>query len=158
MNDQQKKAALRMISNGVYILGVAHEGEVEGATITWLSQASFKPPLIMMGLKKDGRPYELLKQGRTFALSFLEKGQRDLAFAFFKEVDATDTEIGGYAYETADTGAPILLDAPAWLEGKVVSTDETGDHVVVVGEVTNAAVRREAEPLTLEELGLKYGG
>jgi flavin reductase (DIM6/NTAB) family NADH-FMN oxidoreductase RutF len=44
------------------------------------------------------------------------------------------------------------------VEGRVVHIDETGDHAVVIGQVTAAALKREGSPLTLAELGLKYGG
>lgn len=40
----------------------------------------------------------------------------------------------------------------------MLSIDETGDHAVVIGEVTNAGVKRQAKPLTLAEMNLNYGG
>jgi hypothetical protein len=33
-----------------------------------------------------------------------------------------------------------------------------GDHSCVVGEVTNAVLKRDYKILTLEECGVKYGG
>ena len=55
-------------------------------------------------------------------------------------------------------GAPIISDAPAAVECKVVGFYELGDHSVVVGKVTEGHLKRETEPLTLKECGFNYGG
>ncbi len=143
---------------GLYVLGVEHQGDLRAASITWVSQASFEPSLMVMGIKKTGRPFSLLKESRKFALSIPESGQKDMAFAFFKTGEGKNGKMGDFAYETATTGAPIISAAMAWLEGEVQSIDETGDHAVVIGRITNAGVKRDGKALTLEELGLKYGG
>lgn len=158
MDEQAKKTALLMIPYGLYVLGTKAGNELNVATINWVSQASFKPPLVMMGVKQDSRTYAMLKEGGVFALSMLGTGQKDMAFAFFRPVEPQDGRFGEYEYETAETGAPIIKAAPAWVEGRVLETVERGDHAVVVGEVTNAGVWQETKVLTLEEVGVKYGG
>lgn len=156
--EQAKKTALLMIPYGLYVLGTKAGNEVNVATVNWVTQTAFKPPLIAIGVKRDTRTFEMLKESGVFALSFLESGQKDIAFAFFRSVQPEDGKFAGYAYETAETGAPIISDAPAWVEGRVVGTVEAGDHATVVCEVTNAGLKREAKILTLEECGVKYGG
>lgn len=158
MDDQAKKTALRMIPYGLQVLGVSDGKDLDVASINWTTQVSFQPPLVVIGVKKDSKPFGLLKSGRKFALSFLESGQRDLAFAFFKSVAPENGKFGDYAYETAETGCPIISDAASWVEAEVLSIDETGDHAAVVGRVINAGVKREAKPLTLAEMGVNYGG
>lgn len=158
MDDQAKKTALRMIPYGLQVLGVSDGNDMDVASINWTTQVSFQPPLVVIGVKKDSKPFGILKAGRKFALSFLESGQRDLAFAFFKSVTPENGKFGDYAYETAETGCPIISDAASWVEAEVVSIDETGDHAAVVGRVVNAGVKHEAKPLTLAEMGVNYGG
>jgi flavin reductase (DIM6/NTAB) family NADH-FMN oxidoreductase RutF len=158
MDEQAKKTALRMIPYGLQVLGVSDGKELDVASINWTTQVSFQPPLVVVGVKKDSKPFGILKNGRKFALSFLESGQRDLAYAFFKSVAPANGKFGDYAYETAETGCPIISDAAAWVEAEVVSIDETGDHAAVIGRVINAGLKREAKPLTLAELGVNYGG
>lgn len=158
MDDQAKKTALRMIPYGLQVLGVSDGTSLDVASINWTTQVSFQPPLVVIGVKKDSKPFGILKNGRKFALSFLESGQRDLAFAFFKSVEPQGGKFGDYAYETHDTGCPIISDAASWVEAEVVSIDETGDHAAVVGRVVNAGVKKEAKPLTLAEMGVNYGG
>jgi flavin reductase (DIM6/NTAB) family NADH-FMN oxidoreductase RutF len=162
MDADAKKTTLRMIPYGLYVL--VTEGEPPGTgTINWVSQMSFQPPLVALGVKKDTRNFANIKAGRPMALSFLKSGQGDIAFAFFG--DAKDE--GGafvskdkrYGYERTGSGARVLLDAPAWADLKCVSTVETGDHAVVVAEVTDVGLREpKPDVLTLKELGLNYGG
>ena len=107
----------------------------------------------------DTRNFSNLKAGGALVMSFLGSGQGDLAFAF-RNAEAKDgsfvSKDKSYAYES---GAPIPTDAPGWADLKLVDTVETGDHAVVVVEVTDVGLREEApDVLTLKELSLNYGG
>jgi flavin reductase (DIM6/NTAB) family NADH-FMN oxidoreductase RutF len=56
-------------------------------------------------------------------------------------------------------GAIVLDEAHGWAELRLVDTIETGDHAVVVAEVTDVAqLVDEPQVLTLKELNLNYGG
>ncbi len=161
MNEQAeaaKKSTLRMIPYGLYVLAAKDGGDIGAGAVNWVTQTSFSPPLVAMGVKKDSGLYAILKKSGQFALSFLESGQKDIAFGFFKPTTVEGNRINGQEFETHETGAPVISSAPAWVEGRVVDEIDLGDHSCVVGEVTNAGLRREANILTLEECGVKYGG
>lgn len=158
MDEQAKKTALRMIPYGLYVLGAGEGDDATVSTVNWMTQASFQPPLVVVGVKADAGTYTRLKDAGKFAVSILGTGQKDLAFAFFRHVEPKDGKFGDHAYETNATGAPILVDAPAWFECDVTELVERGDHAIVVGTVVEAGVRREAKALTLEECGVAYGG
>ena len=49
MDPQAKKVALRAINYGLYVLTAKDGDELAAASVNWLSQASFEPPLIMVG-------------------------------------------------------------------------------------------------------------
>lgn len=153
-----KKTALLMIPYGLYILGAREGDEINAGTVNWVTQCSFQPPLVAIGVKRDSHLYAMLQSTPVFSLSFLESGQKDLAFAFFRPATVEGDQISGYRFETYETGAPVIADAPAWVEGRIVGEVATGDHSCMVGEVTNAGVKRESRILTLEECGVKYGG
>ena len=161
MNDEAKaakKTALLMIPYGLYVLS-ARDGETVGAgTVNWVTQTSFEPPLLAIGVKKDSTVYKVMTETRKFALSFLATGQKDAAFAFFKPTRVEGSTINGFEFETHETGAPVIKSAAAWVEGKVVGEVADGDHSCVVVEVTNAEVKQETQLLTLDEVGVKYGG
>lgn len=158
MDENAKKKALLMIPYGLFVLG-ARSGERQTvATINWVTQISFKPPLVVVGVKADSTAHALVKESKVFTLSMLASGQKGVGMAFFKHVDPKDGKFGNYAFEAGQNGAPIISDAPASVECKVVGFHELGDHSVVIGEVTEGHLKQEAEPLTLKECGFNYGG
>ena len=158
MDEAAKKTALRMIPYGLFVLGVGEGDEATVSTINWVTQGSFEPPLVAVGVKKDTETFGKLKEKNAFAVSVLGTGQKDLAFAFFRHVEPIDGKFGDYAYENHTTGAPVISDAPAWFECKLVESVETGDHAIIVGEVVAAGVKEEVAVLTLAECGVNYGG
>lgn len=158
MDENAKKKGLRMIPYGLQILGAKHGDKQTVAAINWTTQASFAPPLVVIGIKTDSGAHELVKQSKKFTLSFLGTGQKDIALAFFKHVEPKDGKFGNYAYTSGKNGAPIINDAPAAVECDVVHFYENGDHSIVVGQVTEATLNKESDPLTLKECGFNYGG
>lgn len=158
MDEQAKKAALRMIPYGLFALGVGEGDSATVSTVNWVTQVSFSPPLIVVGVKKDSTGFSTLQATRKFAISVYESGQKDMAFSFFRHVEPVEGKFGDYPYEPGTTGAPILTDAPAWWECEVTDIVDRGDHAVVVGEVIEAGLRRDADVLTLKECGVNYGG
>jgi flavin reductase (DIM6/NTAB) family NADH-FMN oxidoreductase RutF len=167
MDAQSKKTALRMIPYGLYVLtGEATDGRVAAATVNWVTQASFEPPLVAVGVKADSAAHAIVKDSRAFALNVLGKGQKDLAFAFFKALERDGDSIGGEAFTIGSSGSPILANAAAFLECSLVGTLEKGDHSVFLGEVVGAGVNREVfgrpdgATLALADLGdsVFYGG
>jgi flavin reductase (DIM6/NTAB) family NADH-FMN oxidoreductase RutF len=158
MDEKAKKQTLLMIPYGLQVLGAAHGGKATVATVNWVTQASFNPPLVVVGIKKDSGSHSMVKDSKAFALSMLAAGQKAIAGAFFRHVEPKDGKFGDYAYETGKNGAPIVSDAPGAVECEVVGFYELGDHSVVVGKVTEAHLKREADPLTMKETGWNYGG
>lgn len=160
MNPEAKKAALRMISHGLYLLSVQHEGRLNASTISWLSQASFAPPLVMVGVKVDTLTYAMVEESRQFAINLLDVSQTQMAQAFFKHGQLEGNRLNGYEFEPGPvTGAPLFLDAPAWFECQITDEVKRGDHTVVVAQVVEAGVRDpDAKPMALRDTSWHYGG
>jgi len=162
-----KKTALRMIPYGLYVLAAETEdGRVTAGTVNWVTQASFEPPLVAVGVKADSAGHGIIRDAGHFALSVLGKGQRDHAFAFFKPAERDGDRIGGHVFRRGSTGAPVLADAPAAIECTLVETIEKGDHSLFLGQVVAASVQRppsgrpDDATLVLKDLGenIFYGG
>lgn len=167
MDADAKKTALRMIPYGIYVLTAeSAEGGTAAATVNWVTQASFAPPLVVVGVKADSGAHAVVKQSRRFALNMLSKGQQDVAFKFFKAVAREGDRIAGELLVAGSQGTPLLASAAATVECRVIEIVERGDHSVVVGEVTDARVARppagrpDDAVLLMKELGEKvfYGG
>ncbi len=167
MNEDHKKTALRMIPYGIYVLTAkAGDGTVGTATVNWVTQTSFAPPLVAIGVKADSGAYAALKESGNFILNMLGKGQQGAAFAFFKPAQVEGDTISGEPVRAGTTGAPILKSAHACVECTVAEIVERGDHHIVIGEVVNAHVekapagRPDEAILEMKDLGEKvfYGG
>jgi flavin reductase (DIM6/NTAB) family NADH-FMN oxidoreductase RutF len=167
MDANAKKTALRMIPYGLFVLTAEKPGgEIAAATVNWVTQTSFEPPLVAVGVKADSHAHALIKETKAFALNVLGKGQQATAFTFFKPAEKKGDTISGEAYRPGRTGAPILANAPAYVECTLETTVEIGDHSIFVGKVVDAAVARQPEgraddaTLWLKDLGDKvfYGG
>jgi len=168
MDNDAKKTTLRMIPYGIYVMTAkAGDGSVAAATVNWVTQTSFDPPLVAIGVKVDSGALVAVNETRSFALNMLGKGQQGMAFAFFKPADVDGNKVSGEPFEAGTvTGSPILQNAQASVECKVVEIVAQGDHHIVVGEVVNAHVakspegRPDAAILEMKELGdnVFYGG
>ncbi len=167
MNADAKKAVLRMIPYGIYVLTTDDgAGNLAASTVNWVTQSAFAPPLVVVGVKADSGTYKALKTAQTFALNMLGKDQKALAFTFFRPADVSDGKISGQAYRKGTTGAPLLVDAPGAVECRVTAVIEQGDHHIVVGEVVEAHLskpftgRPDAAILEMKDLGdnVFYGG
>lgn len=167
MDAEIRKTVLRMIPYGLYVLTVENSsGDVSGATVNWVTQASFQPPLLVVALKADSHAYQLVSEVGKFVLNVLGKGQGELAYKFFKPVVKEGNTLSGEPYRIGQVGAPILENAPAYIECKVIERIEKGDHVVVLAEVVDVGLKHPLEgrpddaTLWLRDLGEKvfYGG
>jgi len=156
-----------MASNGIYVLTADDaKGNVAAATVNWVTQTAFAPPLVIVGVKADSGTYKTVKAAQAFALNMLGKEHKSLAFTFFRPVDLTDGKLSGQAFRKGETGAPILIDAPGAIECRVTAIVEQGDHHIVVGEVVEAHLNRpltgrpDTAILEMKDLGenVFYGG
>ena len=167
MNTDSKKTVMRMIPYGIYVLTADDaKGNVAAATVNWVTQTAFAPPLVIVGVKADSGTYKTVKAAQAFALNMLGKEHKSLAFTFFRPVDLTDGKLSGQAFRRGETGAPILIDAPGAIECRVTAIVEQGDHHIVVGEVVEAHLNRpltgrpDTAILEMKDLGenVFYGG
>ena len=159
MDAQAKKTILRKMPHGVYIVGVRNGTEVNAFTGTWLTQVSFTPPLVALGVKKDSHSFEMVKQSRVFSINFLKKDQKSVAEHFVKPATVVGEKLKEVRYRTGVTGSPILEESLGFIECEVREiSNEKGDHAVIIGEVIEAGVHTDEPALTLMDTGWHYGG
>jgi len=154
-----RQKTLRMLSNGVYVLTSRSEGRYGAATVSWVSQASFKPPLIMAAVRRESKVFKCLAESRSAALHIVGDRQQEIARRFFFPTQAERGTINGEAFTEGRTAAPVLPNLPAHVEcelERIVDTD--GDHAVVILRVVEAECREQIRPLTIAESPWEYGG
>ena len=157
MNEKYRKQSLRMFSYGVYILSSVKEGEYCVSTVTWVSQASFEPPMISVCIKRNSASYEIVKKRGEFILHLLGDNQKELASTFFKPTIFENEKLNGQEFSLANN-LPLLKDIPAYIQCKVVEILENGDHPLFLAEVVDAKINNDSNPLELRKTGWTYGG
>jgi flavin reductase (DIM6/NTAB) family NADH-FMN oxidoreductase RutF len=159
VDEAAKKQLLRAIPHGVYVVTSGAGAEAYGFTATWLTQTSFKPPMVALAVKRESHAYGVITKNRTLAVNFVPKDGMKIAERFFQAPRPENGRFGELEFTAAPTtGAPVLAAAAGYVECKVVDVVDRGDHSVMVCEVVGAARLREGETLVLADTPWKYGG
>ncbi len=148
---------LAKVPYGVSVVTMGRGGtKVEnGLTVSWMSQVSFNPPMLMVAVDKLHYSVDLLRSTKNFCLNLLGEDQAALAGRFAKQATNRDDKLSEVAQRPAESGAAILTDAVAYFDCEVASITEAGDHLVVIGKIEDAAVLNDRAPLTTAS-GLRY--
>lgn len=135
-------------ATGVTLLTTRFDEGTLGMTANAVMSLSLEPPLIVVSVDKKNAMHECLIQGKCFALNMLRADQEAISRRF---AVSGPKDFAGINLTTAETGAPILIDAIAFVDCKLVETLPAGDHTMFVGEPVAGEVR-DGEPLIF------YGG
>jgi flavin reductase (DIM6/NTAB) family NADH-FMN oxidoreductase RutF len=143
----------------MYIMTSRSKQGYGAGTVTWLSQASFKPPLLMAAIRRDSKVMECLAESRVAVVHVLGRGQQPIAQRFFSPTKVSGNHINGEAFVAGKTSAPVLKSLPAYVECRVREiVDSGGDHAVVILEVVEAECREQVRPLTIADSPWQYAG
>ena len=152
-----RKEVLGMMTYGVYVLTTKVKDKYSAATVTWVSQASFDPPMISVCLKRNSGAYSLVKEKKEFILHMLSEEQKDVASNFFTSTELEDDKLNGETFKLID-GLPVLNVAPSYVHCSVLEILEIGDHPLFLCEVESVNLKNSVKPLELRRTGWKYGG
>ncbi|MBC8401194.1 MAG: flavin reductase [Candidatus Marinimicrobia bacterium] len=158
MASSDRKTILRQIPYGLYIITARLTGDPVATVVSFVSQTSFNPSLIMTALKVNSTIYQAVTEQRCFALHFIDRDRKDMVADFFKLKTFDAHQINGYQYENSASDLPLLCDSPMIIEAELREIIEIGDHHPVIGEIVATHFRRATEILTMEHTNWHYGG
>jgi flavin reductase (DIM6/NTAB) family NADH-FMN oxidoreductase RutF len=154
-----KEAILKNMAHmtyGIYVLTTRFENTINGMIASWVSQASYDPPLFMVAVHPNRYSHVLLAKSGYFALHILAREQKDF-LSRFKSPDARE-KFASIAWEEGMTGCPILADCIGCMECRITQSIAPGNHTLFIGEVVNAVFNKEKTPLcTLDYEGCYLG-
>ena len=147
-----QEVAFTALVHGVYVVTTRVGDKVNGMTAAWVSQVSLKPLLVMVSIAPARYSHTLIKESGIFAINVLTAEEAELGKRFgFKSGRKID-KFAGLDYLTAATGAPILPQAYAYFDLKLVDTHPAGDHTLFVGEVLEAKILHpQSRPLVFNK-------
>lgn len=138
LHPDKLKEAMRAWITGVSIVTGTHDGTYHGMTANSFNSIALSPPTVLVALRQHTRTQHLVKEGGVFAVSILEKNQVELAKRFAGQVQADLPRFEGVEIFTMSTGAPLIKNAIAFLDCRVVSAFDVGGTTVFFGEVLEA--------------------
>jgi flavin reductase (DIM6/NTAB) family NADH-FMN oxidoreductase RutF len=137
----------------VAVLTVDADDERLGLTVGTVVSLSLEPPLVGVSVARQAAMHELLRRAGSFALSLLAGDQDAVAQHFARGVPPV-AHWHGIEWREGTTGAPLLEGALGWIECRLDSELETGDHTFFVGAVES--VERGRDGLALVHVGGRY--
>lgn len=161
--ERLRRRVLWTLPSGLYIVGSRHGDRRNGMTLNWATQVAFEPKLFGIGVEHEAVTHELIQGSGVFTLCTVAREDRQIIRKFTKPVDvdpAAMTMNGFPFHDGPRTGAPVLDQAPAYLECEVRQAVPTGGHTFFIGEVVNAAFQaaEDTPVLRMEDTRMNYGG
>lgn len=148
LDSQEQRRIMGKFATGVTVASTAVDDETWGMTANAVTSLSLDPPLVLLAVQQGSQSHHKFVEGGCFALNILSDEQQEISdrFAFKGPKD-----FSGLETKTAKTGAPILVDALAWVDCKLKEILPGGDHDLFIGEIV-AGDARDGQPL------LYFGG
>src|SRR5438132_14408610 len=118
MNPEAASALFRRIDRELWLV-TSSDGDRRGGLIaTFVSQASIVPslPRMIVGVAKQHHTWGLIEASGAFALHLIGEEQLDWVWRFGLRSGREHDKLDGLATRTGASGAPILAEAPGWLD------------------------------------------
>ncbi|MCL6645934.1 MAG: flavin reductase family protein [Dehalococcoidia bacterium] len=134
-------------ATGVTVITVAEDERYHGMTANAVTSVSLDPILLLVCVDKTTHTHGMLSRSGRFAVNILAADQERVSRLFAQKMDPEVRSLRGERFHLAASGSPVLSEALAYLDCRVTSAYEGGDHTIFVGEVVDGATLRDAPPL-----------
>src|SRR5271170_3870608 len=137
------RKAMGCFATGVTILTLDLEGEVHGMTANAFASVSLDPPLVLVCVDRSARTHAHLHAKKRFGVNVLAENQREISEYYARPVHIHERaeEEAGARFDRTAQGTPILHGSLAYLECRLHSAQEAGDHTIFIAEVEDVVVR-----------------
>jgi len=142
----EAKRAIYSLTYGVYVITTKRGDDISGMTAVWVTQVSKEPLEVVVGLTPESATTRMLLESEVFAVNVLAQEQKDLAYALGRTTSSEVDKFRGVSTRTSVTGSPILSDAIAYLDCRLVSQARAGSHYLIVGEVVDGSILHDSAP------------
>jgi flavin reductase (DIM6/NTAB) family NADH-FMN oxidoreductase RutF len=150
-------AALGRIPSGLFIVTLRHGTAETGMLASWVQQCSFDPPQISLAIRKDRDLLAWLTLETAFTVNILDDTQTDMIVHFGKGFALGEPAFTGLEIDHPRGAPPVLCEALAYLECRVVSRVAAGDHDLVLGRVVAGQLLSEGHPMVhVRKSGMHY--
>ncbi|MFC1920247.1 rubredoxin [Chloroflexota bacterium] len=142
--------ALHKLSYGLYIICSRKDDKLNGQIANTVFQVTSEPPTIGVSINRSNLTHEYIEKSGVFTVSVLRQDTPLNFIGNFGFKSGRDTDkLKGVQNKLGKTEAPIILDnTTAFMEAKVINKLDIGTHTLFIGEIVDADVFNEEEPMT----------
>ncbi len=159
LDDELLNRATWKIPNALALVGSRSGDQRNAMTTSWITQLSMEPVLIGVGVDNGAVTHRLISAGGSFTVNLWDAENTKVFVKFSKPAQGDAEQLNGWPIVAAATGAPVFVDAVAWLDCSVRHTLDLGTHTLFVGEVVAAGVNRDdVRVASMSDTRMKYGG
>src|SRR5204863_3270341 len=148
LNPAEFREAMGAFATGVTIITVDLESEVHGMTANAFASVSLDPLLVLVCVDQRARTHAHLHSKKRFGVNVLAADQRAISeyYARATRVHQHAEKEAGARFDRTPHGTPVLHGALAYLECRLHTAQDAGDHTIFIAEVEDVVVR-EGDPL-----------
>ena len=144
---QTMRELRRLHAAAVTVVTTVTDEGFRGVTVSAFCIVSLEPPIVLICLDQGGEAVQAITASGRFAVSVLSDAQEFLAEQFAGRAPLVNPRFQGVRHRLAKTGCPVLEDCLAWFDCVVQTALPAGDHVVLLGKVTQAGHGTGVRPL-----------
>lgn len=148
VNQANFRKAMGSFATGVTVISVDHEGEVHGMTANAFASVSLDPVLVLVCVDHKARTHAHLHAKQRFGVNVLAENQRAISEYYARPIvrhEHAEQEAGA-RFDRTTHGTPVLQGALSYLECRLHTAQDAGDHTIFIAEVEEVVVR-EGNPL-----------
>jgi len=142
--------SLFKISYGVYIITSRLEEKTNGMIATTVCQVTAEPVRVTIAINKNNFSHDMIEKSGVFGISVLSM-EADFPFIgrFGFRSGRNVDKLQGVEYIRGKTGVPLVTEkCTAVFEGKVIDKLDAGTHTIFLGELVDASIIKDVEPIT----------
>ena len=135
------------------------DGRINLMAIGWVCIVSDEPPMFLLGIDDPAYTLELIRESKEFVISYPSRSMaKETLYCGTTHGHNIDKgKISGLKFEPASTvNVPLLSDAVANFECKLVTEYRPGNCPLVVGEVVASSVNTDDSVLRLINTATGY--
>lgn len=138
------RRVLGHFASGVTVITTQHQNRLHGTTVSSFCSLSLDPPQILVCLDRQATIHDLIGASGIFGVNILAEHGETISRHFARRISDKFADV---SYKLGQLGVPLLEDALATLECRVVTRHPGGDHSIFIGEVVSVSAHAHVHPL-----------
>lgn len=142
--------AFQKLTCGLYVVTTVHEGQKSGCVVNTVTQVTSSPAKVMVAINKQNFTSGILEKAGVFHITALtEEVPIPVIGCFGYQTSAEFDKFAEFETKVDANGCPYVPEgATASFTCKLVQQLDVGTHILFIGEVQDAEVTSEDNPMS----------